>query len=320
MTTDLNGNEHAPKGSPKAGQFIGKHHSEPDVTLPAFDSSSFDPDIVRSRRALIDVLNALSEQKEALTVLGAHAVIEVTQNVPNLPPDDSTRDGDLGVAPALLSNEPLLTDALTALGYEPAHPDRPGVWSLVSQRQYELHSRDTIDLIAPYEVSYAEGTRPPRRGARVGLHGERAVSATRGTELTLVDRELREIRSFDSSLGTTGYVAGPSALLCAKAYKLHDRMDEKELARNPQRLRPKDFADVYRLILSVDPDVASGVFDRGTKVDRIGPAVALGRQYLEGILADDEYMASQVADAWQDPFREQEMASVIGAWLHRFKG
>lgn len=61
------------------------------------------------------------------------------------------------------------------------------------------------------------------RAARVAPHGKHAVSAARGTELAVLDREWRMLRSFDDGPGIETYIAGPAALLCAKAYKLHDR-------------------------------------------------------------------------------------------------
>lgn len=57
-------------------------------------------------------------------MLGGHAVIEVTQGIPALPPDDTTRDGDLGVIPQLLSDDPNLSARMTKLGYEAARPRR----------------------------------------------------------------------------------------------------------------------------------------------------------------------------------------------------
>ncbi|GAA4513743.1 hypothetical protein [Brevibacterium yomogidense] len=82
-------------------------------------------EIITSRRALIDVLTGFADQIEALTVLGGHAVIEVTQGVPGLPPEDTTRDGDLGVIPQLLSESPNLSMRMTELGYEAANPSSP---------------------------------------------------------------------------------------------------------------------------------------------------------------------------------------------------
>src|SRR5699024_9195562 len=107
-------------------------------------------------------------------------VIEVTQGVPALPPDDTTRDGDLGVIPQLLSDAPNLGARMTELGYEAVRPERPGVWSPVSQRDRDIHDRDSVDLIAPMSLARGElTTNRPIRAARVGVHGKHSVSATR---------------------------------------------------------------------------------------------------------------------------------------------
>jgi hypothetical protein len=136
-------------------------------------------EVVTSRRALIDVIIGLADHREALTVLGGHAVIEVTQGVPAQPPDDVTRDGDLGVPPELLSDDPKLTARMTELGYEAARPERPGVWSPISQRDRDIHVRDSVDLIAPMSLARGDLTSTRDiRAARVGAHGRHAVSAT----------------------------------------------------------------------------------------------------------------------------------------------
>ncbi|MDR0593842.1 MAG: hypothetical protein LBG60_11410 [Bifidobacteriaceae bacterium] len=49
------------------------------------DLNAPDTDVIASRRALIDVIVGLIGQREALTVLGGHAIIEATQDVPALP-------------------------------------------------------------------------------------------------------------------------------------------------------------------------------------------------------------------------------------------
>jgi hypothetical protein len=205
------------------------------------DFDDLEIEIITSRRALIDVITGLADQHEALTVLGGHAVIEVTQGIPELPPEDTTRDGDLGVIPQLLSDVPNLSVRMAELGYEAARPERPGVWSPVSQHDRHIHDRDSVDLIAP--MALARGgltTNRSIRAARVGAHGKHAVSATRGTELSVPDRQWRTLRSFDNGPTVDAYVAGPAALLCAKAYKIHDRLDPTELRCNADRLRPKD--------------------------------------------------------------------------------
>lgn len=315
MSQDAQGNVHLPAGVDGAGQFTKKPHSGTEITLAG---ARYDDTVVRSRRLLIDVITALADHRDALTVLGAHAVIEVTQGLADVPPDDSTRDGDLGVTPSLLLPFPKLAEVMESLGFEQEYKDRPGIWSPLSQRHLNIHARDTIDLIAPYAVSYEEGSRKPTRAARVGGHGKSSVSATRGTELTTVDRELVQLRSFDDGPGVEAYVAGPSALLCAKAYKLHDRMDATELARNSERLRPKDFADVYRLMLAIEPEGAAEMFARGSSAERIGDAVAVGREYLIQVLSEADYVAQQVAEAWSDVDREADFSEFVAAWRDRF--
>lgn len=208
---------------------------------------------------------------------------------------------------------------MTGLGYETARPERPGVWSPVSQCDRDIHDRDSVDLIAP--MSLARGdltTNRSIRAARVGAHGKHAVSSTHGTELSVVDRQWRKLRSFDGGPTVDAYVAGPSALLCAKAYKIHDRLDPSELRRNADRLRPKDFADLYRLLLVITPAEAAEIFTQGIADPKISDAVALGRNYLVKILADASTIASMVADAWGDTSREAEFHAHVDSWRRRF--
>ncbi len=276
-------------------------------------------EVITSRRALIDVITGLADHREALTVLGGHAVIEVTQGLPSAPPDDTTHDGDLGVIPQLLADDPQLTARMQELGYETARPERPGVWSPIAQRDRSIHVRDSVDLIAPMSLA-RDGLASTRdiRAARVGPHGKHAVSATRGTELAVLDREWRTLRSFDDGPGIETYIAGPAALLCAKAYKLHDRLDPTELRRNSERLRPKDFADVFRLILTISPDEAALVFRQGVEDTRISAAVQLGAEYLIEVLNDSATVASMVADTWQDVSREAEYQGTVERWRAGF--
>lgn len=282
-------------------------------------SEDLEIEIITSRRALIDVIIGLADQREALTVLGGHAIVEVTQGVPALPPGDTTCDGDLGVTPQLLSDDPNLSSRMVELGYEAARPERPGVWSPVSQRDRDIHDRDSVDLIAP--MSLARGGLTANReirAARVGAHGKHAVSATRGTELSVLDRRWRTLRAFDGGPTADAYIAGSSALLCAKAYKIHDRLDPAELRRNADRLRPKDFADLYWLLLVIAPEEAADVFARGIADSRIGEAVALGRDYLVEILTDSATVASMVANTWGDTSRETEFRAHVNGWRRRF--
>lgn len=275
-----------------------------------------DEDIVRSRRAVIDVLTALGDQRPAFTVIGAHAVAERTRDVPGVPPDDSTRDADLGLDPHLLTDQPRVDEIMARLGFEPAHESRPGVWGLVAERGLDIHARLTVDLIAPASVAGSG-----RRSADVGKHGQRTASRTEGTELSLIDRDVMTVRSFDDGDGIDAYVAGGAALICAKAYKVIDRLDPREHARNPDRLRPKDFADLYRLLIATTPSAARAVFDEGEARDDIAEAVAEGRRRVIDILGRDDgrLVTAYVMQTWAD--YEPDAAEVRGtvrAWAAAF--
>lgn len=274
-----------------------------------------DPAIVRSRRALLNVLRVLEQQREALTIIGAHAVAERTFAVPDLPPADSTTNADLGVTPALLNDVPNLAAVMASAGFELASDSRPGVWGLSSEMGLDLHARLTVDLIAP--ASVAGGG---RRSADVGHHGGRSVSRTTGTELALIDRDLLEVRSFDGSPSAVAYVAGGAALICAKAYKLYDRMDPREVARNPARLRPKDAADLYRLILATPAARARVIFDAGAARPDLTAAVDEGRRRVSVLLGEGRDLASMVADAWSDyDIDVDQVAAIVTAWLADFE-
>lgn len=150
-----------------------------------------DPGTKRSRRALINVIQGLQEHREALTVLGGHAVIEMTWHLKTLPIPDTTLDGDLGVTPQLLAETPLLVEKMIELGYEAARTERPGVWSPTEEADLPPHDRTSVDLIAPRAVA-APGITRAIRAARVPPHGKHSVSATEGTELSLINRTLND--------------------------------------------------------------------------------------------------------------------------------
>lgn len=87
-----------------------------------------------------------------------------------------------------------------------------------------------------------------RRGARIPPHGKRSVRRAVGLEAAVVDRAPMEVMALaaDDRRRCTVAVAGPTALLVAKLYKLHERS-----TKNPDRLADKDAHDVYRLFVAV---------------------------------------------------------------------
>ena len=129
---------------------------------------------------------------------------------------------------------------MTAAGFE--LPGEPGIW----QRRVERPGFDgeitvPVDLIVPAELVSKAG----RRGARLPRgHGKTAARKCDGVEGAVVDFDPFEIASLEGrdDRRVVVNVAGPAALLVAKAYKLGERLEK------PERLLAKDAGDVYRLV------------------------------------------------------------------------
>lgn len=123
-----------------------------------------DPLNVRARTVLLDVADALTEQLDALVLVGAQAIYLHTGRA-DFAVAEYTTDADFCVAPAVLTDAPLLPGLLEARGFLPG--EHPGAWS----------SPDGIpvDLMIPEALAG-----PGSRGARLGPHGQRAARRAKG--------------------------------------------------------------------------------------------------------------------------------------------
>jgi hypothetical protein len=193
---------------------------------------------VEARGVLLDALVALQPHIGAVVLIGAQAVyLRTAGRLPTYQP--FTTDADLVIDPAQLADIPLLGDAMTAAGFELL--GEPGIW----QRRVERPGFDgevtvPVDLIVPAELVSKAG----RRGARLPRgHGRTAARKCDGVEGAVVDFDPFEIASLEGrdDRRVVVNVAGPAALLVAKAYKLGERLEK------PERLLAKDAGDVYRL-------------------------------------------------------------------------
>ena len=195
-----------------------------------------DPLYVRARAALLDAAEALTEQLEAVVLVGAQAVYIHTGDA-DFDADFGavaayTTDADFCVAPADLSDVPLLTDLLTAHGFSLG--EHPGAWI----------SPDGIpvDLMVPEALAGA-GT----RGARLGPHGKRVARRANGLEGALIDRNLTTITSLtrDDERSVEMLVAGPAALVVSKVHKIAERT-------GTSRITDKDALDILRLLRTTE--------------------------------------------------------------------
>lgn len=186
-----------------------------------------------ARRALLDLLAALAEQRDAVVLVGAQAIyMHVGEG--DLPVAPYTKDADFALDPRLLQDHPLLVQALRDNGFLPsAQQGMVGTW--VGAGEIPV----PIDLLVP-DAHEPLGN----RAAKLGLHGDRTARRARGLEGALVDRDMRLVRSLEpaDARAIEAWVAGPAALLVSKLIKIAERR------ATPLRLNNKDALDVYRLL------------------------------------------------------------------------
>lgn len=207
-----------------------------------------DPEYILAREVLLDALEALGDQRNAVVLVGAQAIYLHTGDA-DLAVAPYTTDGDVALDPSRLKDDPKLAEALRGAGFS-ADIQQVGTW--VTSRPLGGRSVDIkIDLMVPEAVGG-----PGRRGARLGPHGNKAARKARGLEATLVDRQEMTIESLDDEDGRAFEVAvaGPAALLVAKLHKIAERVD------SPGRREDKDALDVLRLLRAVSTEtMAEGV-------------------------------------------------------------
>ena len=192
------------------------------------------PDYVAARRALIDTLEILAPHRDALILVGAQAVY---MHAPGgLATPAHTTDADLAISPDLLATEPEITALLAARGYRPTSD--PGGWTAPGG----VH----VDLMVPDGAL----SRSSRRRAPLDGHDSKTARRAAGLELALIDNAECVISSLDASDSRqiTLKVAGPAALVIAKAVKLRERLE----AQDKSRVIAKDAGDLLRLLRMCD--------------------------------------------------------------------
>lgn len=195
---------------------------------------------VKARRVLLDALEALEGQLQSLVLVGAQAIY-IHTGESDIAVAPYTTDADVVVAPALVSESPLIGEALSEKGF--TRKDNPGIWSSVEGT--------TFDMLVP-EALAGPGT----RGADLGTHGRHAARRARGLEAALVENspvtigalDDRDRRAFEMLL------AGPAALTTAKVIKISERLEDG-------RLVDKDALDVLRLFRAVPLEALTDGFN-----------------------------------------------------------
>lgn len=253
----------------------------------------------RSRRALIDALEALAEHREGVILIGAHAVYIYTGET-DVPIVTRTKDSDLALDPALLSSDPLLEDAMTRADFHRnLESGQPGEWL----------STDGIpvDLLVPSSMVDPSG----RRGARIPPHSRHAARKAHGLEAAVVDnRELWiEALDPDDPRRVLIKVASPAALTVSKAHKLGERH------ATPSRLDNKDAHDLYRLLRATEtPEVVAG-FMTLLSDPRADHVALRALEYLDQLFHDPSSLGSQMAGRAEEGIGDPETVAASVAVL-----
>jgi hypothetical protein len=256
--------------------------------------------LVAARSALLDAMEALADQREALVLIGAQAIYLHTGAAP-VALGEATKDTDLAVDPRVLTDDPLLEEAMERAGFHRNLTDpQPGSW--LSPRGIP------VDLMVPAALAGEGG----RRGGRIPPHSRHATRRTPGLEAAVVDHAPMTITALDPSdtRSVEMEVAGPAALLVAKLHKLGERRD------TPGRLLDKDAHDIYRLLVATEPVTLATAFAKLRRDELAGSVTDEAIVYLEQLFASDpDALGSAMAGRAEELFGNAAVVSAAVATL-----
>jgi hypothetical protein len=226
--------------------------------------------LVAARSALLDALDALSEQINAVIVVGAQAIYLHTGAAP-VALAEATKDSDLVLDTRALTSEPLIEEAMRAAGFHlDVQAHQPGAW---------LNADGIpVDLMVPEALAGGSG----RRGARIPPHAKNAARRAVGLEAAVVDHARIDIRALapgDRRIYTANVAGRGPALLVAKLHKLGERQ------ATPGRLADKDAHDVYRLLVAVPTDRLASKLRQLRIDDLAGPVTRQALTFLANLFA-----------------------------------
>jgi hypothetical protein len=236
---------------------------------------------VEARRVLLDALQALTDHREAIVLIGAQAV-NVHTEAARLDMPTYTSDGDLGITPGRLREYPLVEDAMKVAGFRLTKGAdgqiRHGSWSkAVAVAGITGPYTIAVDLMVGHELSSGG-----RRAAHLPPHDPVSVRRVRGIEVAAVDHAPIALKAFDPADARIidVNVAGVSALLIAKAFKISERRTDAR--RRPDRVEDKDAGDVLSLMAAATPDIADALH-RLSGDARVGSVAREGVQLLRDL-------------------------------------
>ncbi len=262
------------------------------------------PEYVAARAVLLDALDALEGHLDSLVLVGAQAVYHHAGST-DLSVPLMTTDADLALNAHDLADSPEIGGALRSAGFVPG--PNPGHWVAQSDIAVDL-------MVAPYQG----GTeRASARAARITPHEKLTARITRGLEPALVDHSVVTLTALDAGDDRSHdlRIAGPAALLTAKAIKIAERLGLAE--SRPDRLKEKDALDVFRLLQAIDvPDLAQGFeTHRSERYAAASTAEAIDVLRTHGSTPDGRLPLLAAAAAQDDPTVAPAFAALVNELL-----
>lgn len=257
------------------------------VLTPA---APYDPTYLAARRVLLDSLEALSEHRQAIVVIGAQAVYLRTDSITTGGIAAFTTDADLAINPQSLAHRPPIEELMVRAGFS-HDPKSVGAWWL-EVKVDDIPFLIGVDLLVPEQLAPGSG----RRSVELTGHGPTATRRTAGLEATLVDFDIMDIASLEAGDARVVpvCVAGPAALMIAKLYKIGERDDERLAARR-DRLRDKDAADIYRLFQAISIEEMVAGLRTVAASEVAGPTVDRAMPYLQRLFGRRGAVGIQMA-------------------------
>ena len=248
------------------------------------DEWRLDPQYVVARSVLLDALQALGVQRDAVIVVGAQAIYLHTGAI-ELAVPELTIDADLTIDPALLQESPEIESAMKAAQFE--RGNRVGAW-LVYREIAGVTTKVEVDLMVPEAVGGGG-----RRAARLPGHAKEIARKARGLEAALVDKTTTVIAALDPMDGRSFSVAvaGPAALLISKLHKTAERLGERE----QRRLDDKDALDILRLLQAIETGTLSASIARLLQADVSRETTREAVQILESYFIDPSAAGPRMA-------------------------
>lgn len=247
-----------------------------------------DPRYVLARTVLLDALEALGDQRAAVIVVGAQAVYLHTGAI-DLGVPEFTLDADITLDPDLLQAIPEIEAAM--LGARFVRGNRVGVW-IAPRSVAGTPANVEVDLMVPDAVGG-----PGRRAARLQGHAKEVARKTRGLEAALIDKSVVSIAALEPTdhRAFEVAIAGPAALLIAKAHKIAERVAERER----RRLEDKDALDILRLLQATETRALAatigGLLQADVAREVTREAIGILREHFTDARADGPQMAVRAA-------------------------